>query len=110
MQNELERIDREWEMERRNYTSIDKNGRETAPGEADMVRALIVIVFGLIGIVGAASGQANGIAILIGILIVAFGIFMTIAAYNEVKVYTQRKNYYQQSRANLVSRIKQRIS
>lgn len=49
---EVERIDREWQRERRKYLTVDRRGRLREPGVLDgLVKAAFFVLFGLIGTV-----------------------------------------------------------
>ncbi len=111
LQNELERLDREWEMERRNFMTVDKHGRESEPSAiAGLVSGLAIIGFGLIWIVGIASNGGNGIVAIIGVALIALGIFLMFSTYKESNLYAQCRTRYEERRNGLVNRIEQRTS
>ena len=47
LQNELERIDREWEMERSGLLVTDKHGRSSVPSTGHLVMSFLVAGFGV---------------------------------------------------------------
>lgn len=110
-QNELARIDREWEQEKERYTVPGQHGRREIPTAGAGVGGGIVIgVFGVIwtAMAVAITGSAPNFgpfAIaklafpLFGVLFTAGGIWMGIHVYRKADAYNKAFAAYQQRRA-----------
>jgi hypothetical protein len=104
-QNELEQLDREWEMERRNYLVSDKYGRTSIPTEGgSLAGALVIGGFGLAWSIGAASIGAPGIFPLFGILFIVFGVWSCIVSFGKAGDHQEALARYQKRRAELLAR------
>jgi hypothetical protein len=109
-QNELGRIDREWEQEKEGYTVAGQNGRREIPTAAAGIGGGIVIgVFGAIWTVMAVAitGGAPNVgpfAIvkvvfpLFGILFTAGGIWMGVHVYRKADAYNKAFEAYRRRR------------
>ncbi len=110
-QNELERIDREWEMEKEQYTVAGQNGRREVPTAGAGIAAGVVIgVFGAFWTamaVAITSGAPNvgPFALakvffpLFGVVFTAGGIWMGVHVYRKADAYNKAYAAYQQRRA-----------
>ncbi|MDY3552416.1 SHOCT domain-containing protein [Gemmata sp. JC717] len=112
-QNELERIDREWEQEREQYMTTGKDGSRHVPTAGDgLVTASFTGVFGALWTILAFSimdfesnfGPPLVIRIvfpLFGAVFAAFGIWAGIQTAQKAEAYTQAHAAYQRRRAAL---------
>lgn len=114
-QNELERIDREWAMEREKYMITGKNGQRHVPTVGDGLGAAVIIgVFGVFWTIlaftvtnggpdfGPDFGPPPVIRIffpLFGVAFTAFGIWSGITAAQKAEAYTRAHAAYQRRRA-----------
>jgi predicted phage tail protein len=110
-EKDLERIDREWELEREQYLVADKQGVRQVPDTASsVIGGVVVTVFGLIWTVMAFSitsgfnefGGPGGFASvfpLFGVVFVLAGIGMSIYSYPKAQQYQQAYERYQTRRA-----------
>jgi len=116
-EQELERIDREWEMERAQYLVEDNKGSREIPRRGTaFLGGLMVAGFGLLWTVMAFSitsgpgfgaygndfGPAGNIGNcfpLFGILFIAAGVLAAIMSYQKAGAYEQAQQRYQQRRA-----------
>jgi hypothetical protein len=93
-QNELERIDREWEQEREGYMVSHKSGRRTEPSATmGIIVAIVAGVFGIIWIGSALSMGAPGEFACFGavFILVAIGFgFMNVVKAKEYEAAQQR--------------------
>ena len=95
LQNELERIDREWAGERANYLVKDKDGHRHEPSVAgSVIGGGVAIVFGVIWMVFAASMGAPGFFPLFGLVFIGFALFGMINSTSKAgKLQNQREQY-----------------
>ncbi|HEY1190083.1 MAG TPA: SHOCT domain-containing protein [Gemmata sp.] len=110
-QNELERIDREWAMERERYMITGKHGRRYIPTVNGGIIAAVVI--GAFGAVWTATsfavtsgapdfggfGVARVLFPLFGVVFTVFGIGYGVQAANKATAYTQAHAAYQRRRS-----------
>jgi len=110
-QNELARIDREWELEKEQYMITDRNGQRHIPTPGEGIGGAIIIgVFGIfwtimaIAITGGAPDEgpfsvAKVIFPLFGVAFTIFGVYQGIQAYGKAEAYNQALAAYQARRA-----------
>jgi hypothetical protein len=100
-QNRIEQVDREWERERENYLTTDKNGRRSAPSEAGAILGGVIAVgFGIFWTMMASSMNAGPMPIF-GLLFICFGIGVAIYGYNKAKDYRAAQRRYQRRRSEV---------
>ncbi len=112
-QNELARLDREWEMERQNYYLTDRYGRRQLPTPGmGIAVAVIGGGFGLLWTVFAAAitgsapdeGPFSVVKVifpLFGVLFIVIAIGYGIYAYNRARAYQRAYQAYQARRRNV---------
>ncbi len=110
-QNELERIDREWEAEREKYYVVDKHGHRYIPTVAQGLGGAVVIgVFGLFWTIMAISitsgapdfgpfAIAKVFMPLFGVVFTAVGIYLGINGANKAREYQDALAAYHRRRA-----------
>ena len=109
LQNELARLDREWDMEREQYMSTTKYGKRYVPTEGGSIGgAVFTVVFGGIWTTFAASIGAPGFFLLFGILFMALGVGAGISSFPKADAYRQAHERYQQRRAHLLAKKSRR--
>jgi len=103
-QNELERIDREWELECEQYLTTGNNGIRSEPNAiGGLIASIVAGVFGLIWTLSAENMGAGKFSLL-GLLFVGLAVYM---GYHSVTVgtkYMEAKARYQERRAAIVDR------
>ncbi len=105
LQNELERLDREWMMQRKNFMVRGKQGTHRAPGRSGAVAV------GLFGVVGGVAWMVFALVIgagffaCFGLLFIGFAIFMAVYSSRKVKQYEMAQREFDRKRAQLVRRI-----
>jgi hypothetical protein len=122
-QNELARIDREWEMERDQYLVADRRGRRHVPTTGgSLIGGLIVVSFGIVWTVVAftlaqsssrllaghpMAGESEGVIPWLfpcfGVLFVLGGAAMSVYAYSKAQRYQQGYQAYQRRRARVLA-------
>jgi hypothetical protein len=110
-QNELARIDREWEIEKEQYMVSDKHGRRHIPTQGEgLMGAIIIGAFGTFwtimafGITSGAPDEGPFAIVkiffpLFGIAFTILGIYHGIHAYNKAEAHNQAFAAYQRRRA-----------
>ena len=103
-QNELDRLDREWEMEREQYLIADKYGARHVPTEGgSLVGAIVIGGFGLFWTITAASMGAPVFFPIFGILFIILGVGASLRGYGKAGEYRQAHQRYEQRRFALLT-------
>lgn len=106
LQNDLERLDREWESQRGNLLVRGKNGHVSEPSSVgSMIGGMIAIVFGIFWISMASSIGASGFFPLFGLVFIGFAVFSMITGTSKAGTYKSRQSEYEQRRQALISRL-----
>ena len=96
LQNELERIDREWSMRQESFKIRGKHGHATLPTKNTAMGArigsVVAVLFGVFWIVQAVQMGAPMFFPLFGVFFIGFAIFVTTKA-------SQKANEYERARA-----------
>jgi uncharacterized membrane protein/DNA-directed RNA polymerase subunit RPC12/RpoP len=101
-QNELARIDREWEMERRNYVMRNEQGGGQPPTmAAGLFGGVLLVGFGIFWTASAASMGAPVFFPLFGVLFIAVGAVAGIGTVVKAQQYQQAYQAYQERRASI---------
>lgn len=99
---ELERIDREWELERQSFLSTDKQGNKHEPSAAGgIIGGIILIVFGLFFAISSGTMGAPGLFPCAGIAFAGFGVFLMIAGPKRAGEFQRAKEAYQRRRVSV---------
>jgi hypothetical protein len=111
-ENELARIDREWEMERERYMVTSRYGRRYVPSAAAaVVMGVVAVGFGLFwafmafSIVPAFGGFGAAFP-LFGLVFIAFGAGVSIYQYTKAQQYQAAYAEYQRRRAEALDRMR----
>jgi len=106
LQNELERLDREWQMERETLLVRSKNGSTSEPSAAGgMIGAGIAAVFGVFWTIGAASMGAPAFMVLFGMIFVALAIFGGVSAVTGAQKYSDTEEAYRRKRDEILRQL-----
>ena len=101
---ELEDIDRQWEIERESFMVSDKHGHRSIPSTGgSVIGGIVVVVFGLFWTVTAA-GIGGGPIALFGVLFIAFGIATSVISFTKAEGYSAAERKYQRRRAEAMRR------
>jgi hypothetical protein len=111
-EQELARIDREWEIEREQYLISNNQGvRQVPNASASVIGGVVITVFGIFWTVMASSitspfpeREGGGFASLFplfGVLFILGGIAMSVYSYQKAQAYEQAYHRYQQRRAEV---------
>ncbi len=101
-QNEIDRIDREWEQEREKYLTRHKDGRMTEPHAAGgIIMAVFAGGFGIFWMVMASRvGGAMG---LFGLVFIGFAVYIAIWNTRMADRYAKAQERYRQRRARALA-------
>ncbi|MES2476920.1 MAG: hypothetical protein V4640_14145 [Verrucomicrobiota bacterium] len=106
LQNDLERLDREWASRRETLLVRNKDGHTSVPSSAaSIIGGIFIIGFGLVWIVFASSMGAPSIFPLFGIAFVGFAIFNMITGANKAATYQNLEAEHEMKRRSLIQRI-----
>jgi len=100
---QLERLDREWVMQRANFMVRGKDGEMSVPGKAGAVAMGIIGVGG--GALWTAFAASMGAPIffpLFGLLFIAFGLFGAVSVWMKAADFKNSQRDYQQRRQSLM--------
>lgn len=104
LQNDLERLDREWESRKQGFMVTSKNGHRSIPSEAgSMVGGAIGVIMGVV--VLAVTIQIGGPAPLFGLLFIGIAIFGMVNGTSKATGYKNAESAFIQRRNNLVRQI-----
>ncbi len=106
LQNELERIDREWEMERGGLLVTDKHGRSSVPSTAHLLGFVLVAGFGVAWTIFAAN-LSPPMAIF-GIVFVIIALVGGLNTTRKAGVYRRQKGNWEGRRRKLLAEIRGR--
>ena len=105
LQNEIARLDREWNLEREKYMISNKYGTRSVPNEAGSL--LLVLVFGGFGVfftISAASAGAPAIFIIFGCIFTLIAVGAGITGFAKAAEYREAFRLYQEGRTELLAR------
>lgn len=106
LQNQLERLDREWTMHREQYMTRGKDGRLSVPNRfAGVAIAVFAGGFGLFWTISAGHAGAPRPFSLFGLLFVIFAVISGIVVFNQAGAYQQHKTAYERERRRLVRKL-----
>ncbi len=105
LENELGRLDREWESVRQSKMIHSKNGSVSEPDSASATGAgIMAIVLGVGWMIFAASMGASH-SPLFGLLFIGVGIFIMISGNAKASEFQSLRSWYQMRRGKLISEI-----
>ena len=103
-QNEIERLDREWEMERETYLVSGRYGSRSIPSAGgSLLGAAIIGGFGLFWTITAASMGAPAIFPIFGAVFILVGVGSALSSFGKAGEYEQAQERYQRRRAALLA-------
>jgi DNA-directed RNA polymerase subunit RPC12/RpoP len=106
LQNDLERLDREWDNQRQGYLVRGKNGHVSEPSSVGTIIAgVIAIVFGIFWMGFTGSMGAPGFFSLFGLVFIGAAVFGMIIGTSKAKAYQNGLHQYEFHRQRLVARL-----
>ncbi|MBK1828812.1 hypothetical protein [Haloferula rosea] len=106
LQNELEKLDREWAMRSEDFMVSNKHGVKSVPSSAgSMVGGMVAVVFGIFWMVMASSMGAPGIFPLFGLLFIVVAVVGMVRGADKAEQYRTGKRAYDAQRQKLLLQI-----
>jgi DNA-directed RNA polymerase subunit RPC12/RpoP len=108
LQNEIERLDREWHMGRERYMVKGKDGQISVPSTAgSLVGGLVAAGFGVAWTIFAASMGAPFFFPLFGVVFVVLAIAGTFSGASKADAYRRSQESYESRRRELLARLRE---
>ena len=106
LQNELEKLDREWDREMQGFMVTGQNGERSIPSAGgSIVGGGIAIVFGVIWMGLAGSMGAPGPFVLFGLVFIGFALFSMINGSTKAGAYQEALARMEGRRRDLIAQI-----
>ena len=106
LQNDLERLDREWDHQRESLLVRNKHGHVSEPSSAgSLVGGIIAVVFGIFWIGMASSHGAPAFFPLFGLVFIFIAIFTMVSGTAKAGAYKSQRSVYEIQRQRLVSQL-----
>ena len=106
LQNDLEKLDRDWDREMQGFMVTGKNGERSIPSTGgSLVGGGIAIVFGVIWMSFAGSIGAPSPFILFGFVFIGFALYGMISSSTKAGNYQNAEARMQERRARLIAEI-----
>ena len=103
LQNEVERLDREWQIECQRYMVQGKYGHTYLPNRGmSVLTGIVAVGFGVLWMTMTASMGAPPLFTLFGVLFIAIGIGVSIYTFSKANAYEQAQERYQRRRRALL--------
>jgi hypothetical protein len=105
LQNEIEQLDREWDLEREGLMPTNKEGVRSKPSAGgSVVGAGIMVVFGLIWMTAVSSFGGGGFA-LVGLIFIGAAIWTAVAGVGSADRYRSAEAMMNQRRRRLLEQL-----
>lgn len=106
MQNEVERLDREWSLERESFMVSNKNGARSLPSVTSSIFAGgLMAVMGLVGTVTVAKATAPPFVILMPVVLLVAGIVNAFIGTSKASAHDTAEAAYQARRRALLAEL-----
>lgn len=108
LQNELEQLDREWQVDSQRFMVSDKHGHTRPPSAiGGLFMAVVGVAFGIFWISQATRMGAPGIFPLFGLVLIGAAIFAAINGMAKSSGMNRARSSYEGRRRQLLERIRQ---
>lgn len=108
LQNDLERLDREWDNQRNGMLVRGKNGQVAEPSAfASVSGGIVAIVFGVVWLGMASSLGAPVFLPLFGLVFIGIAIVMMVTGTAKAAAYQKQQGIYEIRRSQLVHSLEQ---
>lgn len=108
LQNDLERLDREWDQRRDSFMVTGKNGHKSLPTEAgSIIGGAFGIIVGVIMTGAIAASPAPGPFALVPLLFIGFAIYSIVSGTSKASAYRSANLQFEQRRASLIRGIEE---
>lgn len=104
LQNDLERLDREWDRRRERFMVTGKNGHRSIPTQAgSLILGGIMVFMGIV--VMSMTSQMGGPGPLFGLVFIGVAIFSAISGMSKSTSHQNAKNAFTRQRNDLIRQI-----
>ena len=107
VQNEIERLDREWDLQRHEFMVHGKNGSSIPSSAGSLIGGLVAAGFGLFWIVSAGSIGAPFPLMLFGGIFIVFAIVGAVKGMDKASRHKSADTQYQERRRSLLSQLRE---
>lgn len=108
LQNDLEKLDREWAAKRESFMVTGKHGDRSIPSAGgSMVMGIIGIGFGIFWVIFTSQMGAPGFFPLFGLVFIGFALFGMISSSGKAGAHDKAKREYESKRSELSSELGQ---
>ena len=106
VQNEVERLDREWSLERETFMVSNQNGARKIPSSAgSLIGGLFAAGFGIVWTVIASSSGAPGIFPMVGVIFVIIAVGTIVVGMSKASAHETAEAAYQRRRQELLREL-----
>jgi hypothetical protein len=104
LQNEIARLDREWQLERERYMVTGRFGQRSVPSQfTSVLGGLVIVGFGIVWTSMAASMGAPGFFPMFGVIFICTGLGMSIYSFTKAGEYDRAFESYKRRRSRLIA-------
>ena len=108
LQNDLERLDREWEGRKERFMMTGKHGRRYLPSRGGSIAVgSVMIILAIFWIIATVSKGSPGVFSLFGVLFLGFAIYTIIGGCSKAAAYGLARDEFHQHRDSLIRRIEE---
>jgi len=105
LQNELARIDREWDSQRESFMVTGKDGHRSLPSKTGAIFAMVVAGgFGTFFTIFAGA-MSGGLMVPFGLIFIGVGLFAGFNMLHKADKYERAKKRYDHSRSDLLEQL-----
>lgn len=112
LQNELERVDREWATRERGFERVDNQGRRSLPtdnaGPMALVSGVITVAAVIFFLAKSMDGYTPGFVPLLLFGVLGTTIYQAVKGYSAAEKYQDARKGHEARRASLVAKLEQR--
>lgn len=106
LQNDLERLDREWDNQRESLLVRNKHGHVSEPSSVgSLAGGMIAVVFGIFWVSMASSHGAPAFFPLFGFVFIGIAVFTMVSGTAKAGAYKNQRGVYEIQRQRLVSQL-----
>lgn len=106
LQNDLERLDREWDIRRESFMVRGKNGNRYIPGVASSAAVgVVAAIFGMVVLSRVGSGPGGGMFTIFGMIFIVVAIFSSITGVTKANAHREAESAYESERDDLIAKI-----
>lgn len=105
LEQDLTRLDRDWDRERERYMVQGRYGSRYLPSEGGSVfMGILIVCFGIFWTISAASMGAPVFFPIFGVIFIIFGAVTSFTSFSKAGAYKEAERHYQERRQQLLAR------